>query len=62
MPLAGTVHHGERREQQKEIIKDLLSDAKTGAIYGKWKIDVEQANQFARRLICASLDSLSEER
>ena len=52
MPLASAMHQGERREQQKKIIKDLLSDAKTGAIYGKWKIDVERAFGLLEANLC----------
>jgi hypothetical protein len=43
-----TIRYNEKWEQQKKIIKDLLSDEKTGAIYGKRKIDVEPVFGFLK--------------
>ncbi|WP_144594477.1 transposase, partial [Priestia flexa] len=35
------IHYNEKWEQQKKSIQQLLSEEKTGKIYGKRKIDVE---------------------
>ncbi|SFK93874.1 Transposase DDE domain-containing protein, partial [Trichococcus palustris] len=47
-----TIRYNEKWEQQKKIIKDLLSDEKTGAIYGKRKIDVEPVFGFLKANLC----------
>ncbi|MCM3007145.1 transposase, partial [Priestia koreensis] len=35
------IHYNQKWEQQKRMIQQLLSEEKTGKIYGKRKIDVE---------------------
>lgn len=47
-----TIRYNEKWEQQKKIIKDLLSDETTSAIYGKRKIDVEQAFGLLKDNLC----------
>ena len=47
-----TIRYNEKWEQQKKIIKDLLSDEKIGAIYGKRKIDVEPVFGFLKANLC----------
>jgi transposase len=43
-----TIYINEKWENQKEYIKDKLSDEKTGEIYGKRKIDVEPVFGFLK--------------
>lgn len=43
-----TIHYNEKWEEQKKLIKTLLSEPKTGQIYGKRKIDVEPVFGFLK--------------
>jgi transposase len=42
------MHYNEKWEQQKELIRQQLSEEKTGEIYGKRKIDVEPVFGFLK--------------
>ncbi|MFP3489725.1 transposase, partial [Staphylococcus sp. SIMBA_130] len=46
------VYYNEKWEQQKEYIREQLSDKETGEIYGKRKIDVEPVFGFLKANLC----------